>query len=495
MRTASPKPKLDLSHLPPNARALSRCQKALEFKDRGEYDAAQEVMRPLWNQVGERPNVVGLEPSVVAEVLFCVGVLTGWIGSRNENGEANDAAKDLLTESITAYEALGDSRKVAEVQTELAVCYWRAGGLDEARIMFSEAQEKLSFAGNARACALLGLAVVEWSSSRYDESLKILTENAPLFKVVTNHTLKGFYHNQLALTLRNLATEETRDSFFKRAIKEYEEADRQFKIARNPVSRAHVKNNLGFLLFKLSRFHEAVEYLDQARRLTVYVRDRVRTAQVDETRAQVFIAQRRYVEAEVAARSAAGSFEKAARQSLLAEALTTHGIAAARLGKNERARFAFQKAIEVAHQSGALNIAGLAALSLIEEIDPLPYEILLAAYEQAKEWLDSCQSEKILLRLKAAKKKVALALRGERKGEITADVLYNKSRDLTEEVTRFEHELIRTTLAQVDGSITSAAKLLGVSYQRLGYVIESRHKDLLKERKPIRRRAKKDQSE
>jgi transcriptional regulator with GAF, ATPase, and Fis domain len=173
----------------------------------------------------------------------------------------------------------------------------------------------------------------------------------------------------------------------------------------------------------------------------------------------------------------------------LAEALITQGIASARLGKNERARFAFQRAIEVAHQAGALNIAGLAALSLTEEVNDLPTEVLSAAYEQAKEWLESCQSEKILLRLKAAKKKATSTLRRERKSEVTADVLYNKSRDLTGEVSRFEHELIRTTLAQVDGSITSAAKLLGVSYQRLGYVIESRHKDLLKERKPIRRRA------
>ncbi len=45
------------------------------------------------------------------------------------------------------------------------------------------------------------------------------------------------------------------------------------------------------LLFKLSRFRKAHEYLDHARRLLVSVRDKVRVAQVDDTRAQVFIAQ------------------------------------------------------------------------------------------------------------------------------------------------------------------------------------------------------------
>jgi tetratricopeptide (TPR) repeat protein len=489
MRTASQKP--DLSHLPPNARALFRCNKALELKDRGEYDAAQEMMHPLWKRIGERPNTTGLEPLVVAEVLFCVGLLTGWIGSRNEIKEAEGWAKDLLTESIRLYESVGDLRKVAEVRTELAVCYWRTGELDEARIMLNDALQRLPAIGNSRAYALVCLSVVEWSASRHDESLNILTENAPLFQRVTNQTLKGHYHNQLAIVLRNLAPERNKTAYFRRAIKEYEAADHEFKGARNLVLRAHVKNNLGFLLFKLSRFREAGEYLDQARRLTVIVRDKVRTAQIDETRAQVFLAQRRYAEAEVAARSAAGSFEKAGRQCFLAEALTTHGIALARLGKSERARFAFQKAIEVAHRSGALNVAGLAALSLIEEIDHLPTEILSAAYEQASEWLKDCQSQKILRRLKAARKKVVSELRSERKTEVSAEVLYNKTCHLPKEVLKFEHELIRTTLAKVDGSITHAARLLGVSYQRLGYVIDSRHKDLIKERRPVHRRARK----
>jgi hypothetical protein len=44
----------------------------------------------------------------------------------------------------------------------------------------------------------------------------------------------------------------------------------------------------------------------------------------------------------------------------------------------------------------------------------------------------------------------------------------------------------------VSGSVTRAAALLGMSYQGLAYVIESRHKDLLKERSPIRRRSRRD---
>jgi tetratricopeptide (TPR) repeat protein len=489
MRTTSPK--LETSHLTANDQALLRCRTALELRDKGDYDGAQEVMRPLWRGVGTRPEVEGLHPSVAAEVLLCAGILTGWIGSRNEIKAADSDARDLITESIRLYESLGDLRKVAEARTEIAYCYWRAGALDEARIMFSEALQKLTTEGNTRANALLGLSVVEWSASRYDESLKVLTDNAPLFKKITSHTLRGFYHNQLALILRNLATPETRNDYFQRAVREYEEADQQFKLARNTVFRAHVKNNSGFLLYKLSRFRKAHEYLDHARRLTISVRDKVRTAQVDETRAQVFIAERKYAKAEVAAQNAVRSFEKAGRQCFLAEALVTHGIALARRGKTVQAQFTLQKAIEVAHQAGALNRAGIAALTLIEEIDDLSPEILSGAYEQAGEWLADSQSHELLLRFKAAGRKLALRLRGETKGQVAKDILFNKSRTFKQDVLDVEREKISKALAQVNGSVTRAASLLGMSYQGLAYLIQSRHKDLLKERSPVRRRSRK----
>jgi tetratricopeptide (TPR) repeat protein len=298
---------------------------------------------------------------------------------------------------------------------------------------------------------------------------------------------------QLAMVLRNLATPENKPAQLRCVLNEYEEADRHFKLAHNAVFRAHVKNNIGNVLRELSRFKGAHEYLDHARRLTASVKDKVKTAQVDESRAQLFLAERRYAQAESAARNAARTFEKSGHQCFLAEALITHGIALARLKQTERAQFTFQKAIEVAHQAGALNIAGLAALTLIEEVDQLSPDTLSYAYERAGEWLADCQSQELLLRFKAAGKKLALELRSEPKAEGSTDLLFNKGCRLPEEVLRFERALISQTLAKVNGSVTHAARLLGVSYQRLGYILETRHKDLLKERTPVRRRSRRDQ--
>lgn len=486
MRTASLK--LELSQLPANDRALLMCRTALELKDRGDYEGAQEIMRPLWNRVGERPETTGLHPSVVAEILLCAGILTRWISGKNELVEVGETARDLISESITYYESAGDLTKVAAARAELAYCYWKGGALDEARIMFTEALQKLTTAGNTRANALFGLSAVEWSAARYREALRILTENASLFKKITNHTTKGAYHLQLAMVLRKLATAENKAAQLRRVISEYKEADHHFKLAHNSVFRAHVKNNIGNVLREQSRFKDAREYLDHARRLTVNLRDKVKTAQVDESRAQLFIAERKYAEAESAARSAARTFEKSGHQCFLAEALISQGIALARLKQSDRAQYSFQRAIEVAHLAGALNIAGLAALTLIEEVDQFPPDTLSDAYKHAGEWLADCQSQELLLRFKAAGIKLASELRSEPKPQSTTELLYSKGCHLPEEVLKFERALISQMLARVNGKVSYAAKLLGVSYQRLASIIETRHKDLLKERTPVRRR-------
>ncbi len=485
-------PKLENSHLSLNERALLRCQSALELKDKGDYQGAQEVMRPFWKRVGDRPDTTGLHPPVFAEVMLCAGILTGWIGSKNEVKEAQESAKNLITESIVFYESVGDLKKVAAARAELAYCYWREGALGEARIIFIEALERLTTEGNTRARAILRLAIVEWSASRYSDSLKILVENSRLFEKITSRAIKGAYHSQLAMTLRKLATAENRDDYFQKALNEYEKADQHFKAAENTIFRAHVKNNVANILRQLSRFKDAHKYLEEARRLAVSVRDKAETAQIDETRAQVLIAEKKFTEAESVAGGAVASLGKSGRQGLLADALITHGIALSRLGNSERAKFTFQRAIEVAHQVGALNKAGLAALTMIEELNDLSPEVLHSGYDRASEWLAKSQSQDLSLRLSAVARKVVLSFRGEVKAEEAKETLLNKPCNLQKEVLKYEATLIRQALSKVNGSVTRAAELLNLSYQGLAYIIGTRHKDLIKERSPIRRRTRKD---
>lgn len=425
--------------LSPNSRAELRCQAARELEDAGDYEAAREALGELWPRFDEPPNVGDLAPGTAAEVMLRAGTLTGWIGSCNQIKDAQEKAKDLTSQSIRIAESVNYSEKVLEAQVELAYCYWREGSYDEARIILKGALERLTADSELKAKAVLRLAIVEWEAGRHLLALSILTDSAPLFETITNHTVKGGYHNQLAVVLRSLAASQSRDDYLDRAFIEYEAAAYHFEEAKHHRYRANVENNLGFLFYEARKYKDAHFHLNRARRLTVLLKDKAHTARVDETRARVLLAERRADEAERVVRAAVLSLENGGQLSLLAVMLTTHGRALSRLGFRQQARAAFWRAVEVAREAGATNRAGEAVLAMLDEL-------------------------------------------GE---HLTADSLGKEAeRGLDEELRRYEAELIRGALRRSQGSVTRAAHLLGISHQRLCGILKKRHKDLETERTP-----------
>src|ERR1051326_3800443 len=113
-------------------RAELCCELAKDFENKGEYEDAREVLSGLWPNMGQRPRLKGLSQSTSAEVLLRAGVLTGWIGSKHQIENAHERSKNLITESLGIFEALSYRKKIAEAQTELALCYWRSGEVENA---------------------------------------------------------------------------------------------------------------------------------------------------------------------------------------------------------------------------------------------------------------------------------------------------------------------------------------------------------------------------
>jgi tetratricopeptide (TPR) repeat protein len=488
LRLASPK--LDTAHLSRDEEALSRCKIALAQRDNENPPGALEIMRPLWRGVGTRPDIEGLQPETAAYVLFCTGTLTGWIGSRQQIKDAQETARNLITESITYYEAHKLKREAAEAESERAYCYWREGRVNEARIMLLQSLEGLPPQGEKRARALLKLADVEQSAARNYDALKLLIENVAVFENVRHVVVKGSYHNELAMTFEEIAVADRRPDYFQLALTEYKAAEHQFKLAKNHINRASVKNNEAVVLSKIGRFKEAHKHLDQAREITVRYKDRTRTAMIDSTRAELLITEGRFKDAEAVARRAATALEKAGHGCWLADALILQATALARLEKQARAHVTLQRAIEVAHEADALNKAGLAALTMIEEIDHLSPDTLQAAYQQARDWLADSQSLDVLLRLNAAAGKLAATVRRELSRDEAVDLLLTKPFDIDQRLLEYQHDLIKQALIQSDGKVSNAAKLVGKSYQGLAKMIETKHPDLIPLRTPVRRRSR-----
>jgi transcriptional regulator with PAS, ATPase and Fis domain len=396
-------------------RARLRCVLAKELEEAGNYEAAREVMGELWQRIGEHPALDGMDKCTMAEVLMRAGALTGWIGSVNQVPGAQGKAKDLLSESITLFESLANSVKVAEAQTEIAYCYWREGAYDEARIALREALSHLTDTDiDLKAIAYLRSAIVEATSNRLNDALIILTNAAPLLGSTNNHALKGRFHNELALTLKNLGTTEKREDYTDRALIEYAAASYHFEQAGHTSYRAAVENNLGRLFFAIARFNDAHEHLNHAHRLFTNLKDKVHSAQVDETRARVLLAQGHSSEAERVIKWAVQTLEKGDEQALFVEALTTHGVALARLGQQEQSRLVLERAIEVAERAGDIEGGGRAALTLMEELkERLSEDEVREVYCRADQLLSGSQDTETIARLRACARHMVTVI-GER---------------------------------------------------------------------------------
>jgi CheY-like chemotaxis protein/tetratricopeptide (TPR) repeat protein len=476
--------------LTPSKRAHLRCQLAKEREESGDYEGARRAMGDIWQRIGERPCLEGLDESAKAEVLLRVGVLTGWIGSAKQIEEAQETAKNLITESITIFEQLGDAEKINEAQTELAYCYWRQGAFDEARDILQEVSERLANTDSKiKPLALLRSGIVECSAKRFHDALRIFTEIAPLFGEETKHVLRGKYHNEFAIVLGILGTSERREDYTDRALVEYAAASYHFEQAGHFRYCACAENNLAMLYLTLGKCMEAHEHLDRALPLITRLKDSVHLAQIDETRAKVLLAEGRSGEAEKVISNAVRTLEKGDEQSLLAEALTTQGVALARTGRHIRARLTLQRAIVIAEQVGDKAAAGRAALTIIEELsDTSALAELSTLFEQAAEQLTLSQRGIAARLIEAAR----IVLRRFRPASPTENAGWFsvpsswEGFSLRKEVRRYERFLIECALKDTSGVVTRAAQLLGFKHHySLIDLINKRHKSLTAARSPV----------
>lgn len=301
---------------------------------------------------------------------------------------------------------MGETAKAAFARSDLALCYWREGAYDEARVLLTRASDELTAAdAEWRTIVLLRWVTVECAAGRLHNALGILKEADHVLSGSENHALRrGSFHNLHAVTLRRLGAMEGHGDYYDRAIIEYTAAIYHYELARHERYAAIIGNNLAFLLYKLGRYADAHEHLDRAGVALVRLKDAGLLAQVDETRARVLIAERHYREA---ARFIAGviqTLEKGGDAASLAAALTVQGVVWARLGGYESSLNIMRRAVSVAEEAGALSNAGLTALTLIEEHGArrsTTNEELYDLYQRADRLLKGTQNAEELARLQA----------------------------------------------------------------------------------------------
>jgi tetratricopeptide (TPR) repeat protein len=462
-----------------------------ELEEAGKFEEARLALGDFWLRIGDRPKLVGLPKVLQADLLLRVGALTGFLGSARQIPGAQETAKDLISESSAIFENLGLTEKVAEARVDLGVCYWREGALDEARISFDDALQRLGeLESEERLRALLNKAIVEQVSSRSKEALRILGESEPLFETSGNQMLRGKFHNEFATVLKNIGLAERREDYIDRALMQYTAAGVDFEETGHERLLAGVENNLGSLFAHLERFAEAHAHLDRALAVATQS-DKGRQAQFQDTRARVYLAQGDLEQAEKNARSAVKGFREGDEQSHLAAALTTHATVLARAGRHHDALAMLNEAVSVAGQAGDPEAKGIACITVTEELASIlsPTE-LHKYYVSAESALNHTQHTALRFRLGECARTLLAAGASSLPDESGSPLpeANASAGSLDEQVLRYEGALIRQALQAADGSITRAARMLGVTHQGLAFILNGRQKNLLSSRKPAKPR-------
>ncbi|MDQ3803750.1 MAG: response regulator [Acidobacteriota bacterium] len=438
----------------------------------------------MWQGIGSRPNLKGLSTAVAAEVLLQCGVLSGWLGSVRQIPDAQEKAKDLLTEALRKFKSQGRRVKVSEAQYELGLCYWRAGAYDEARVILNEAFNALEDRDTElKAKIIIRLASVEIWTGKYHNALDVLKEAEPFFEKC-NDAIKGRWHGQMAIVLGKLASAEGDTAYLDRAIIEYTAAIYHYERAKHERYAAINLNNTAMLLYEFGRYDDAHGYLDRAVRVLTRLKDDGLLAQVKETRARVLAAERRYREANSVMAEAIKTFEKGGEAALLADALTIQGVVWSRLRSYDSSIHVLRHALNVAQDSGASSSAGLAALTLIEEHGEarISESELCNVYLRADTLLRNTQDAEEIARLRACARIVVRRL------SVSHAILGDENFSLPDVVLAYEGRLIEQALELEGGKLSRAAKRLGVTRQRLTHILKTRHRSLWHKRTPTSQR-------
>ena len=125
----------------------------------------------------------------------------------------------------------------------------------------------------------------------------------------------------------------------------------------------------------------------------------------------------------------------------------------------------------------------LSLLTLIEEQGAsggLHSSEVYEFYRRADEILEVSGVAEALARLRACARVVMRRLAGPEVG--------GEGFNMYAVVQDFEARLIEQALEEASGSVTKAARLLGLTHQTLGTILNTRHKSLAGKRTPVRRR-------
>jgi tetratricopeptide (TPR) repeat protein len=466
------------------------CDSAKNLEDAGDYAEAARTLGSWWRGIGKRPEVDDLPAGKRAAILSRVGALTGWLGSMQQVAGAQEKAKDLISEGANLFETIHDWENWTDARSDLAICYWREGSFDEARVIIQDVLTSgCVFSPELKGKILLRLVTVETSSRQFEAASLLLTKIESLIRDKKSPLLLGKFYFYRAFTLHCQGEGPVNSDLLHLAIDNYKKASLYYGKAKHERYIAMSENNIGNAHRSLGDFAIAHLHLDRALKMYSELKDKGRAAIVYDNKAQAFIAQGELSDAELAAITSVNMLREGGENATLAESLTTLAIVLNRGGNTDEAIRTFNEAKETALMVGDKEGAGNAVLTYIEELrSELSSIVFRRLYLEADELLRDSPKRSNAARLQRIARKYFES--GDPESILKKKKYFDwKNFSLPEAVCAYERELILKALNEAGGRVTKAAALLGLSHQNLSSILRQRHKNLLNYSVQRRRRS------
>lgn len=436
-----------------DSQTLEACSQAKQLEGEGDYRGAHAIMEAAGRYLDR------LTEHTRACVLLLIGTLTCRLSSSGQIVNAIEQAKDCLTQSLDLFERTNDRSGAAEACYGLGLCLRYEGAFDDARVWLNSALDRTSNNDRELLCRILLLsAIVEEDAGQLHEALWLLEQVATICDSIENHNLLGTYHNEFALILKKLARVERKHEYEQRALIEYEGACYHYECAGNERFKASSVNNIGVLLNQIGRPADALEKINEAISIAEQVNDKTRQAEFLESKALVLVALNRMLEAEKAARLSVELLRFSGQHSLLAESLVSHGLTLSKINRANESERALRNAEEVAAHVGDFETAGRALVTLLE-CCTLDFASRGDLHSRVADYLQDSQDHELRTRHLACVKVTFMSAKGGGDGQ----GIFGQEFSLPTYLNLLELELIKRAFSESDGTLSGAAKLLGIT--------------------------------
>lgn len=260
---------------------------SLGLCDQGEYKAAAEM---AGLRVGEWPKNVSGGDYEHAEALLVAGIISTVEGGIRQTGDQS-VAREMFIESIRLF---GDDPKSWIAKSWLARAYYWDGETDRALEL---AEKVLSgpIDSPTRFRTLLTRASIYSDQGLSEQAFAELKQMEAIYESLAP-LLKGQFHNQRGRVLRLMNETD-------RAIVEYDAAISFFEETKSVRCQAIAANNLAGVYLETEQFAQAHEYAIEAQRLFQGLGDKTYEAKAWDQIAQIYLADGKLDEAEVAIQS------------------------------------------------------------------------------------------------------------------------------------------------------------------------------------------------